>query len=165
MNRLRIKDRADFLSGLLFVGLGAFGLLEALQYDMGNLRRMGAGYFPVILSMILMGLGVITAITSLGTGGESGQMTAEESAEADDMRVGLLAAARASFFVIGALVVFALAMPRIGLVLSVITLVVISSFADRTLSWNATGVIAVFMAFVAVAIFRWGIGLPLPVWP
>lgn len=169
MNRLRITNRADFLSGLLFIAIGLFGLVEALQYEMGDARRMGAGYFPVILGAVLAALGVITAATSVGVraaddaAGTSGE--AAEDAAAKEESVGLWPALRASFFVVGSLVVFALALPRIGLVLSVFALVFISSFADRSLSWNATGVIAVFMAFVSVAIFRWGIGLPLAIWP
>lgn len=162
MERLKIRDMADFLSGLLFIALGLLGLMLALDYDMGTLRRMGPGFFPAILCGILTVLGVATVLISLGlrdTGDEPGAALAEQPF-AD-----LIPALRATFFVIAALVVFALSVRRIGLVLSVMALVFIASFADRSLGWIETVIIGAVMSFVAVAVFRWGIGLPFPVWP
>lgn len=168
-DRLTIRKRADFLSGLLFIGLGLIGLVEAVQYEMGTMRRMGAGYFPVILSALLMVLGMATSVTSVGwrSGDEitTAEAAAADEAEADEDDGQPWQTVRAVAFVVVALALFAVSLPRIGLVLAVMLLVFVSSFADRTLSWRGTGVIAVIMAFIAVAVFRWGIGLPLPVWP
>jgi ABC-type spermidine/putrescine transport system permease subunit II len=163
-----IKNRADFLSGLLFTGLGLLGLFLALQYDMGTARRMGPGFFPVILCAILVALGVMTIFISLSLRSKDAADDEGSSRDAADDTRGLsdvVAALRASFFVVAALIVFALSLRRVGLVLAVTALVFIASFADRSLSWLETALIAAFMSFVAVAVFRWGIGLPFQVWP
>jgi hypothetical protein len=168
-DRLRIKDRADFLSGLVFIGLGLLGLAEALQYDMGDARRMGAGFFPVVLSALLMMLGMATALTSVGwrsreeVAAAQAAPTDEDDADEEDGQP--WQAVRAVGFVVAALALFAVSLSRIGLVLAVVLLVFVSSFADRTLRWRETAIIAAIMAFIAVAVFRWGIGLPLPTWP
>lgn len=157
---MRVRNRADFLSGLLFIALGLLGLVEALNYDMGTMRRMGAGYFPVILSTILAGLGLAIAVASLGWR----RGTPDEADPEAGLKISW-EAVRAVIFVTAALALFALGLPRFGLVLAVMGLVVVSSFADPSLSWRETIVIAVVMAAIAVAVFRWGIGLPFPIWP
>ena len=64
-SRLSIKD---LLAGLIFIGFGlAFGY-TSLTYEVGTALRMGPGYFPLILSLVILLLGVIIAARSFFTG-------------------------------------------------------------------------------------------------
>ena len=45
--------------GLFFIVLGAAALWISRDYPLGNLNRMGPGYFPRMLSMGMIGLGVL----------------------------------------------------------------------------------------------------------
>lgn len=49
------------LGGALMLGIGLFLGLEALRYDVGTPQRMGPGFFPVVLSglLILMSVGLL----------------------------------------------------------------------------------------------------------
>jgi len=58
---VEIRNKRDFLSGLMLVGLGVGALLVARNYRMGTAFRMGPGYFPVVLSFLLIGIGFIVA--------------------------------------------------------------------------------------------------------
>ena len=51
----------DIWAGLVFVGIGLVALVQVRRYPIGSLTAMGPGYFPLILSvlLILLGLGSV----------------------------------------------------------------------------------------------------------
>ena len=49
-----LQQNRDFLAGMLFLLIGGIGFYVALGYSFGNLQRMGPGYFPRILSGVLI---------------------------------------------------------------------------------------------------------------
>jgi len=59
-----IRHQKDFLAGILFVAFGLFFLYEALNYSVGNVRRMGPGWFPIAVASILVGAGAIIFLKS-----------------------------------------------------------------------------------------------------
>ena len=62
---MKIKSQRDFWSGLMFVLIGAGFAIGATNYSMGTSARPGAGYFPLILSVIMAILGAIVLFKSL----------------------------------------------------------------------------------------------------
>lgn len=54
---MNIRLSSTFLSGVMFTGFGAAALLIGWDYPLGTARRMGAGYFPLIIciGLILVG--------------------------------------------------------------------------------------------------------------
>ena len=67
--KLKIKNQENFWSGLMFLGLGIITVVIARDYRMGSAARMGPGYFPIYLGIIMMILGAIITFTSLKTDG------------------------------------------------------------------------------------------------
>ena len=62
------RSLKDLLAGLIFIGLGlAFGY-ATLAYEIGSAFRMGPGYFPLVLSIILTLLGLLTTVQSFASG-------------------------------------------------------------------------------------------------
>lgn len=59
-------SRNDLAAGAIFVALGGYFALEALNYDFGTPFRMGPGFMPVVLGGILVALGIAVAIKGLG---------------------------------------------------------------------------------------------------
>lgn len=58
----------DVLAGALFIVLGlAFGI-GALAYEVGDPLRMGPGYMPLVLGILLIGLGIGIVIKGLLAG-------------------------------------------------------------------------------------------------
>jgi Tripartite tricarboxylate transporter TctB family len=56
----------DLAAGALFVAIGSFFALSAfLNLSIGSAFSMGPGYFPILLGLILIGLGVAIAVTAL----------------------------------------------------------------------------------------------------
>ncbi|MDD2867015.1 tripartite tricarboxylate transporter TctB family protein [Neomegalonema sp.] len=64
-------DLTDLLAGLMFVAFGLiFGLTSWFDLDLGTARRMGPGYFPLLLSGVLLLLGLIIILASTRRQGE-----------------------------------------------------------------------------------------------
>ena len=56
--KIPLYDNKNFMSGLFFIGTGALGIYMAQDYPMGTALRMGPGYFPIVLSGVLLAFGV-----------------------------------------------------------------------------------------------------------
>jgi hypothetical protein len=62
-----IGNTRDFYAGLLFVAFGVVALVMAQSYSIGTAARMGPGYFPRLLGILLIGLGAVQAIVGIRT--------------------------------------------------------------------------------------------------
>jgi hypothetical protein len=60
-----IKGPKDFWSGMLFMAFGLIAVAVSSGYRMGIAARMGPGYFPRGLGVLLLILGAIIALRGL----------------------------------------------------------------------------------------------------
>src|SRR5262249_59164488 len=67
---MRIRAPKDFWSGVMFCGFAVVGLLAARGYSLGSAGKMGPGYFPLLLGLVLAGLGAILIARSIAVDGE-----------------------------------------------------------------------------------------------
>lgn len=65
-----IKNPKDFFAGILFLVIVAIFGWGLRELPIGTAFRMGPGYFPMVLLIILTGLGVAILINGLRTKGE-----------------------------------------------------------------------------------------------
>jgi hypothetical protein len=52
------KAPKDLVAGLIFIVIGTAVFFASQRYDVGSARHMGPGYFPALLGLLLMGLGI-----------------------------------------------------------------------------------------------------------
>ena len=64
MRILTSKRGRDYLGGVLMIALGVAAAFQGTTYRIGTLSRMGPGFFPVALGVILTLAGVAIAITA-----------------------------------------------------------------------------------------------------
>lgn len=139
----------DLVSGLIFMGFGlAFGY-ASLTYDLGTALRMGAGYFPLLLSGILVLLGVVITAQSFMNGPD----------EVPLERVPWLGLG----LILGALVFFGLTVRGLGLAPALFITTFMSAFASERTGIVGALAMAAGMVVVCMLIFVWGLGLPLRV--
>ena len=71
---MTIKSTQDFWTGLAFLAFGAFTVYQSGAYPLGTAARMGPGYFPTALGLILAGVGLVTLVRSVASaaGGQAG---------------------------------------------------------------------------------------------
>ena len=67
---MRIRAPKDFWAGVMFFGFAVVAVLAARGYSLGSAGRMGPGYFPLLLGLVLGGLGVLLIGRSLVLDGE-----------------------------------------------------------------------------------------------
>lgn len=151
-DKMKLKNRKDLGAGLLFVGFGLAGLLLSPGYGMGTAARMGPGYFPFLVSLCLTGLGAALCLRSLQ----------EPSVP---MERGHPIQYRPLFLVLGAVFLFGLSLKPLGLLFSSFLLVLVSSAAHRQRRFVESMVTALVLALVVTALFVYGLGMPLAIWP
>jgi hypothetical protein len=156
---LRLLRRKNVLSGLMFIVIAAIGLWASRSYPVGTALRMSTGYVPRLLCWLLMGLGAVVMVQGLL------ETHAPEPPRERTPEDGVVAQLRPVVVVTFGLIVFALALETLGLVLSILVLVVIASFATRELKIWETLAAAAGLSVLTWAIFVLGLGLPIPVWP
>jgi hypothetical protein len=148
---LKIKDKKDFASGLMFIAFGAFFAILARGYQMGTAAKMGAGYFPFWLGVLLALIGVIVLLKSLSANNEEHELGKWDW--------------KTIMWVTGSVVHFAVILQYIGLILSIIVLVFISALASHEFNWKQTIVSASIVLGISYGAFIWGLKLQFPVWP
>ena len=149
--KLRIRNQKDVAAGALYVLFGAAFSLGALNYRVGDAARMGPGWFPFAVGVLLVLVGLVTAV--------SGMRPSATPETVQRPKFGALA------WIIGAVVLFGLLLKPAGLVLSLAVLVVVSSRASHEFSWRGALATAVALILFSTAVFIWGINLQLPLWP
>ena len=144
-------SRADVLAGLLFMAVAALGLWISHDYPVGTALRMGTGYVPRLLCWLLFGLGAAILVNGLRERTSPLQSSAM--------------AWRAVVAVTLGLVAFGLSIERLGLVLAIVLLTGIGALATRALRPLETAIAGAVLILLSWAIFIWGLGLTIPVWP
>lgn len=145
-----IGNQKDFWSGILFVTIGLGCAVGALAlYPLGSAADPGPGYFPLGLGMLLALLGSVVVAGSLRRHHES-QVT-----------IGRLAW-RPLIVVSGAVLMFGLLLPRLGLFIALPVLVIASSLATSEFRWREVLLNAIALTALCFAIFVWGLDLTLP---
>jgi len=153
-----VLQRRDVLSGLLFIGVAASGLWISRNYPIGTAARMGTGYVPRLLLWVLLGLGGLILA--------SGLVRSDRLPESDlETAVSGWATWRPVVFVTLSLVMFGLALERLGLVLSILLATGIGAAAARHLRPLETAIAALVLIALCWLIFIVGLSLTIPVWP
>jgi len=148
---LRIRSQKDFASGLMFMLVGFGFSFVARGYSMGTAAKMGPGYFPFWLGIVLAILGALVLWGSLSSKGEEDQLARWDI--------------KTLLWILGAVVLFGLLLKPLGMVLSVIVLVLVSSMASHEFSWKGTILNAIILVLISLGAFVYGINLQMPVWP
>ena len=139
----------DFWSGLLFVAIGAFALLYGSKYTIGTAARMGPGYFPRILGILMVVLGAVLALRSLRAKGDP--------VPAFRWRPTLL--------VLASVVLFGAVVKLLGMAISTVLLILVASAASHEFRAKEAVISGVALAVLAVGVFVIGLNLQLPIWP
>lgn len=155
-----IKSQKDFLSGLMFIAVGMAYMVGARGYAIGSASSMGPGYFPLLLSILLTGVGILVTYFSL-----VGEKDPEGALN------GL--ALRPLIFVLAANLVFgvllggfpSLGIPSFGMLVAILGLVFVVGLATRPLRLRETAVTAAILAACCYLLFHLALRLPVPFWP
>ncbi len=140
MNRFLSKD---FLSGLMFIGFGLIALYFGQKLALGTTVRMGPGYVPRMLALIMMGLGVVICLVALVTNAEPAEKPKWKPI---------------TLVTIG-IICFALLFERAGLLPALVVLILIASLAGEEFNLKEVLANMVVLAVVCTLVFKVGLGM------
>jgi hypothetical protein len=148
----RLDDR-DLWAGIVFAAVGIAALWLGRELTAGTAAEMGEGYVPRAMALSLVALGGLIAGTAAWRG------LGKPEARFDGMRW------RPILFVTAAVLAFVLSLQPLGLVAAIVASATAANFAGQPLSWRALLALVAVLSTGVIALFVWGLGLPLRVLP
>ena len=139
------KDR---VSGVVLLVLGLAIIAQGLEYRMGALTRMGAGFIPVVLGILLALSGVAIWVTA-----EPGDFGTAKSMPTEW---------RGWLCVLGGVLAFVVFGTYGGLVPATFLSVFIAALGERGNSLRTSALLAAGITIAGVAIFIYGLGMTFP---
>ncbi|MBB3772760.1 hypothetical protein FHS55_003381 [Angulomicrobium tetraedrale] len=137
----------DGLGGLIFAALGLSALLMSRSYPVGSALSMGPGYFPTIVSTLMLGLGVLLFLRSLRGPADA---------------VPFAIAWRPFILITAAIAGFAFLI-EFGIVVAVTYLVIAAWLADPNRKLKTLLMLIVIGILVPILIFSVGLKLPIKI--
>ena len=146
---MQIKNHRDFWAGVLFIVTGILFMILSRQYQLGTAAKMGPGYFPTILGGLMAVLGLMVMLPSFK--GPSVKIARIE------LRMILL--------VLVAVAVYAFALPKLGFIVALFMLILISSTASHEFNLKTTLISSVVLLGFSWLVFVKGLELQFPFLP
>ena len=150
MMRLRIKSSQDFWTGLAFIAFGATTATLSSAYPLGAVSRMGPGYFPMLLGILLAGIGIVVMLRSLASaaGGTIG-------------RIDLWLVLR----LLSSVAAFGLLLNPLGLLTAAFVTIFVAAWAGPEFRILEGIIAAVVLSVMSWLVFVLGLKQTIPVWP
>lgn len=146
--QLKIKNQEDFWSGLMFIGFGILAIVVSRDYPMGSAMRMGPGYFPTYLGVLMVFFGIIISALSF---------------KVEGAKVGKFAWWPMILLSI-AFMIFGWAIDNIGFIPALVVMIFLSALAGQGFKLKEVSILAVVLIVGSWALFIKGLELPFPLW-
>jgi hypothetical protein len=147
----KYTPKRDYYAGALMLLLGVGAAVTGSGYKFGSLARMGPGFMPVVLGVVLALLGILIAGTALG------------SSEPDDKKfmpdnpqwIGWLC-------IIGGPVLFIILGQYGGMIPAVFACVFVCALGDNTATTKSSAILAAGVTIFGVVLFHYLLNIPFP---
>jgi hypothetical protein len=140
------RDWADLIGGGLLIAFGVWFALHSVEaYNIGELRRMGPGFFPTVLGILVAVFGLVLIVPAL-------------------LRPAPLPvpALRPLLTIVAGGLAFAMLIEPAGLVPATVALVCTVVLAETEVRVLRTVILAAALSAMAVGVFTEGLGIPVP---
>jgi hypothetical protein len=145
-----VRDPQGAIASALFVVVGFGAFLTAKDYDFGTLSMIGPGFFPVVLSLLLVLFGVLGLFKSLRVEGPPAS---------GPIRI------RPLLMITIGILGFGLMARPLGFAAAVSFCVIVSSLGSSRFNLVRTLATAAVMTVLCSTLFIWGLGMPYRIIP
>jgi len=135
----------DSIGGAVIAAIGGFFAVESLWLDLGTAFQMGPGYFPLVLAIVMIGLGLVIMAGAFRTAPAS---------------IGSLVPLRGILIVTATPVIFGLVVRGLGLLPAVALIAFVSIYASRRANLGRAALLSAGLTAFCVLVFHYGLGLP-----
>ena len=132
-------------TGGIFFACGLIGIVMALGYSLGTPTHVGPGGFPLILSIILAGLGLASLVQGLLSPYDGGLGTWRP---------------RAIYLIPLSIVFFGVTVERFGLIPAIVGTTIVAGLANPTIRIIEIAIMCVALAVFGAVVFVYGLDLP-----
>lgn len=161
MYHMMMHNQRDFFAGLMYCAAGTAFAVGATNYSIGTGARMGPGYFPLMLGVILGVIGVVIMLFAL-----------RPQTDDSDGKIGAWAWKPVAC-IIGANLLFGVAIgglpslgvPSLGMIVGIYALVTVASLASESSRMHKVLMLATVLAAGSYLAFIVLLKLQIPVWP
>jgi Tripartite tricarboxylate transporter TctB family len=147
----RIRDARDFWTGVMCMGFALAAIVLGRRYPVGTPAAMGPGMFPMALGGCLGLLGLVCSLRAMRPGKAVARIEAVQP--------------RPVLLVLGSIVTYGVTLPKLGLVVASMLLVIISRLAAPGFRWVEVTVFGAILTLGCVLVFVVGLKMPVPIWP
>mgnify|MGYP004537673349 CR=1 FL=1 len=137
-------DPANGAAGALFIAIGGLFAFQAFGLELGTTFRMGPGYFPLVLALILIFLGCIVLVQATQVRGEP---------------IGAFAW-RGMLLILPAPIIFGLTVRGLGFVPALFLAALIAAFASSRMRPLMALALAAAVTLFSTLVFIKALGLP-----
>nr|WP_236589506.1 tripartite tricarboxylate transporter TctB family protein [Ramlibacter aurantiacus] len=144
----------------MFTVVGAGFAWGATNYNVGDAARMGPGYFPMLVGVLLTILGLIVAFEGLVVETEDGG------------KIGSIGWKPLVFIILSNLVfglmiggLPSIGLPAMGLIVGIYALTIVAAMAGDQFRWKEVLILATVLALGSYFTFVYMLNLQFPVWP
>jgi Tripartite tricarboxylate transporter TctB family len=146
-----LKMKRDYYAGGLMLLLGVGAAVTGSGYKFGSLARMGPGFMPVVLGVVLAFLGILIAGTALG------------SSEPDDKK---FLPDNPQWFgwlcILSGPVLFIILGQYAGMIPAVFACVFACALGDNTATYKSSAILAAGVTVFGVVLFHYLLSIPFP---
>jgi hypothetical protein len=144
---IRVKKPQDFGAAALFILLGVAGLWFGKDLRFGTNARMGPGYFPIVLSWLLISFGGVIGIRAF-------LMEGAAIAKPNPRGLGI---------VFLAIILFGMLIDRVGLGATALLVPLLAAFATEEVKWKEAIALSISLAIACVLVFIYALRQPMQV--
>jgi Tripartite tricarboxylate transporter TctB family len=146
----QIRSSQDFWTGVVFTAFGTITAVLSAGYPLGSASRMGPGYFPMLLGVILALIGISILVRSF-TSGEGGHVG----------RLHIWPLVR----LLLSIVAFGLLLNPLGLIVAAFVTVLIAAWAGPEFKPGEAILTALVLSLGSWIVFVVALKQTMPLWP
>jgi uncharacterized membrane protein YhdT len=143
--------KRDYYAGGLMMLLGVGAAVTGSGYKFGTLARMGPGFMPVVLGVVLAFIGVLIAGTALGSTEPDDQTFLPQNPQWFGW-----------FCILAGPVLFIVLGQYGGMIPAVFACVFVSALGDKTATYKSSFVLACGVTVFGVLLFHYLLNIPFP---
>jgi|SRR5689334_5898995 len=140
------RSNRDFFAGVMYIVTGAVAIYIARDYPFGSALRMGPGYFPIVLSGIMIVFGIYVMAQGFR----------------NNEKIQGNWSIRALIVLPLSTIIFGYLMEETGFIPAMVALIPISAAAGREFKWGEIVLLTIGLTIACAAGFIYGLGLPYP---
>ena len=148
MRRLVTQYNKDYYGGALMILIGLWAAIQGSTYTLGTLSRMGPGFFPTALGVILTLLGIAIALSARRVPKDA----PEEKPLPPEWRGWIC--------IIGSCVAFIVIAKWGGFVPATFAITFISAMGDRDNTVKDATLLSLAMVVICIVVFWWALKMP-----